>query len=203
MRLPMLIAGGLALIAAPQVYAQVPRPADTGRWIDVTVANDVLQLRYLAPAPFNPGGGTRADLDYGLLLSQDRDIVGTAALMFNTELINFVPRLTLEVGPQAYAAELNALQKTDVFAIAFGVNARYELIQRLGVAAFGSAFFSPSVITFGNARNVYDFTAGGEIKFTSRLVGQAGFRWFKFTLVNEPNDKIESEVFAGARWALH
>lgn len=202
MRLATLMVCGLALaVAAQQLHAQEPRPPGTTDVIDATLSNSVLQLRYLTPSPIDLGG-TRSDLDYGLLLSEDRDIVGSAALMFDTDL-NIVPRLTLEVGPQAYAALLNAQQKTDVFAIAFGANARYELIPHLGVAVFGSAFYSPSVVTFGNARNLYDFIAGGEIRFTPRLVGQAGYRWLKFTLINEPNDRIESQVFAGLRWALH
>ncbi len=200
MRLPTLIACGLALAAAQLLYAQEPRPVGTGSYLDATIGNSVLQLRYLTPSPINPAS-TRTDLDYGLLLSEDRDIIGSAALLFHTDL-NLVPRLTFDVGPQAYVALLNAVQKTDVAAIAFGGNARYELIHRWGIAAFGSAFYSPGVLTFGNAHNIYDFVAGGEVRFTSRLIGQAGYRWLKFTLVNEPDDKVANELFAGLRWQV-
>ncbi len=199
MRLPTLIVCVLAL-AAQQLQAQEPRPPGTASYLDATIGNSVMQLRYLTPAPINPAS-TRSDLDYGLLLSEDRDIIGTAALLFHTDL-NLVPRLTFEVGPQAYVALLNALQKTDVAAIAFGANARYEILERWGIAAFGSAFYSPGVLTFGNAHNVYDFMAGGEVRFTPRLIGQAGYRWLKFTLVGEPDDRVGNEVFAGLRWRV-
>ncbi|MGH8260601.1 MAG: YfaZ family outer membrane protein [Steroidobacteraceae bacterium] len=200
MRFPMLIACGLALVAAQQVYAQEPRPAGSATYLDATFGNSVLQLRYLAPSPINPAN-SRTDLDYGFLLSESRDLIGTAALLFHTDL-NLVPRLRFEIGPQAYFALLNAVQKTNVFAVAFGGSARYELIPRLGVSAFGGAFYSPGVLTFGNAHNVYDFTAGGEVRFTSRLVGEAGYRWLKFTLVGEPDDRVQNEVFAGLRWQM-
>jgi hypothetical protein len=36
----------------------------------------------------------------------------------------------------------------------------------------------------------------------SRLTGLAGYRWLKFTLVNEPDEKVSNELFAGLRWRL-
>ena len=201
MRYLTLMVCGLALAAAQQLHAQEPRPEGSGSYLGATIGNSVLQMRYLAPAPVNPGG-TTTDLDYGLLLSEDRDIIASAALMFHTDL-NLVPRLTVGVGPQAYVALLNAVQKTDVAAIALGVDARYVILPDWGVAAYGSAFYSPGVLTFGNAHNLYDFQAGGEIRFTERLVGQLGYRWLKFTLVGEPNDRVGNEIFAGLRWRMN
>lgn len=195
-----LILGLLLLAAVVTVHAQEPRPSHVTTAIEASGGNSVLQLRYLAPSPWETTVG-RSDLDYGFLLSQDRDIIASGALMFHTNL-NIVPGLTINVGPQAYLSLLNALKKTDVFAVAFGVDARYLFLPRWGIAAFGSAFYSPGVLTFGDAYNLYDFTAGAEVQFTSRLAGQAGYRWLKFTLVGEPDDKVANEVFAGLRWKL-
>jgi len=200
MRFPTLILCVAALATAHQLHAQEPRPAGTGSYLGATIGNSVLQLRYLSPSPVNPTS-TNTDLDYGLLLSEDRDIIGSAALMFHTDL-DFTPGLTIAVGPQAYVALLNAPQKTDVAAVAFGGSARYEIIRSGGIAVFGSAFYSPGVLTFGNAHNLYDFLAGGEVSFTPRLVGQAGYRWLKFTLIGEPDDRVGNEIFAGLRWRM-
>ncbi len=200
MRFSTLIVCVVALATAEQLYAQEPRPGGTGSYLGATIGNSVLQLRYLGASPVNPSS-TTTDLDYGLLLSKDRDIIGSAALMFHTDL-NFVPGLAIGVGPQAYIALLDTPQKTDVAAVAFGASARYEFIQQWGLAVFGSAFYSPEVLTFGNARNLYDFLAGGEVRFTPRLVGQAGYRWLKFTLVDQPDDRVGNEIFAGLRWRM-
>ncbi len=194
---PML--GVLALAVAGPIWAQEPPPRGTGPAIDATIGNQALQLRYLAPSPLTRQA--TSDLDYGLLLTENREFVGSAALMFNTNL-DIVPGLRLQVGPQGYLALLDEPKKTDIFALAFGANARYDLIPRLGLAVFGAAFYSPGVLTFGNAHNIYDFQAGGEMRFTSRLYGLAGYRWFKFTLTDEPDDRVANEVFAGFRWAL-
>lgn len=189
----LLIAGGVA-------RAQEPRPSDVTSAVEANGGNSVLQLRYLAPSPWDMHG-SQSDLDYGFLVSEDRDIIASTALMFHTNF-HIIPGLTIHVGPQGYLALLNALRKTDVFAAAFGVDARYLVLPRWGIAAFGSAFYSPGVLTFGDAHNLYDFTAGAEVAFTPRLAGQAGYRWLKFTLVDEPDDRVANEVFAGLRWQL-
>lgn len=187
----------LLLAPAAALHAQEPRPVRADL-VQATAGNSVLQLRYLTPSPL---AGTRSDLDYGFLLSEGRDIIASTALMFHTD-IRPIPHLALEVGPQGYLALLSAQQKTDVMAVAIGASARYEILRRWGVAAFGSGFYSPGVLTFGSAHNLYDFTAGGEISFTPRLTGQAGYRWLKFTTVGEPDVRVQNEVFAGLSWRM-
>jgi hypothetical protein len=195
MRLYMTVICGL-LLAAGAARAQEPRLADTSGSVDATIGNSILQVRYLSPSPLGPA---RTDLDYGLLLSENNDIITSVAMMFGTDL-DLVPRLQFRIGPQAYLARLVAAKKTDLFALAVGASARYVLIQRLGVAVFGSGFYSPGVLTFGSVHNLYDFTAGGEIRIASRLTGMAGYRWLKVTTVNAPDIKVANEVFGGLRW---
>lgn len=189
----------LLLIAGGALRAQEPRPPGTNTAIEATAGNSALQLQYLAPSSFARLG--RSDLDYGFLLSQNRNIIGSAALMFHTNL-HIVPNLTIDVGPKGYLALLSDVNKTDVFAVAFGVDARYVLLPRWGIAAFGSAFYSPTVLTFGSADNVYDFSAGADVRFTPRLSGLAGYRWYKYTTIAEPDIVVQREVFAGLRWRL-
>lgn len=200
------LAFGLVLLSAGiAAHAQQPRPDNTTTAVEAMGGNSVLQLRYFAPSPWEATGRGRSDLDYGFLLSENRDIIASTALMFHTNL-NVLPGLTIDVGPQGYLALLSAAKKTDVFAVAFGADARYLLpflSPRWGIAAFGSAFYSPGVLTFGSAHNLYDFTAGGEIQLTPRLAILAGYRWLKFTTVNEPNVRVQNELFAGLRWELH
>jgi len=198
MRVRQWVIFGSTLFAIAPLRAQAPPPPNTTQAIDATIGNEVLQLRYLTDSPLRD---VKSNLDYGVLLSESREFVGSAAWMFETDL-NVLPRLRFQVGPQGYLGLLAAQQKTDVFAVALGANARYDLIRRIGLAAFGSGFYSPGVLTFGSAHNLYDFTAGAEIRLASRLTGMAGYRWLKFTLVNEPDEKVANELFAGVRWRL-
>lgn len=192
--------GFLLFLAGGALHAQEPRPPGTNTAVEAMAGNSALQLRYLAPSPWAVTTG-RSDLDYGFLLSENRNIIGSAALMFHTNL-NIVPNLTIDVGPKGYLALLSDVNKTDVFAVAFGVDARYVVLPRWGIAAFGSAFYSPTVLTFGSADNVYDFTAGADVRFTSRLSGMAGYRWYKYATIAEPDIVVQRQVFAGLRWRL-
>ena len=194
----VILLAGCALMASVVSPAQTPLASSSESAAEATVGNRVLQLRYLGQSPFS---GIGSNLDYGLLLTENREFVASASLMFDT---NFVPvsRLRLQFGPQANLAWLATGTKTDVFALAVGASARYELIRRFGLSAVGSAFYSPGVLTFGQAHNLYDFTAGAEVKLAGRLYGLAGYRWFKFTLVDEPDEKLVNELFAGVRWQL-
>ncbi len=195
-RILALIFCALALASSRWLYAQEPRPLGAGNFIEGAVGNQVMQLRYLTPAPMPQIHG---DLDYGLLLSERRDVIASAALMFDTNL-RVLPRMRIQIGPQAYLADLAAAQKTDVLALSLGANTRYEIIRGWGLAAFGSAFYSPGVITFGSAHNLYDFTVGAEIRLAPRIMVLGGYRWLKFTTVNEPDVRVQNEVFVGLRW---
>lgn len=193
------LVSGCVLLGTSLGEAQTPLAQRDERAIDATVGNDVLQLRYLGAAP--PLSGVGGNLDFGALLTERREFDATAAWMFDTDVLP-ISRLRLQFGPRVDLAWLATGTKTDVFALGVSVAARYELIQRLGLSAFGSAAYSPGVLTLGSAHNLYDFTAGAEIKLAGRLYALGGYRWFKFTLVNEPDERLVNEVFAGVRWQL-
>jgi hypothetical protein len=195
--IPLVV--GCVLLGTRMAQAQTPLAQPGERAVDATIGNDVLQLRYLGAAP--PLSGVGGNLDFGALLTQSREFDATASWMFDTDFVP-VPRLRLQVGPRADLAWLATGSKTQVFALSVSAGARYELIQRLGLSAFGSAAYSPGVLTFGSAHNLYDFTAGAEIKLAGRLFAIGGYRWFKFTLVNQPDERLVNEVFAGVRWQL-
>ena len=189
---------GIWLGAHQAAVAQMPIGRDTQSAVEAVVGNKVLQARYLGASPFTNISG---NLDYGALLTENREFIGSAALLFDTDLVP-LSRLRLQVGPQLSLAWLNEGEKTDVFALSVGASARYEIAPRIGLAVLGSAFYSPGVLTFGNAHNMYDFTAGGEVRLAGRLFAVAGYRWLKFTLVNEPDEDVSNELFAGIRWQL-
>jgi hypothetical protein len=185
-------------IAGLPAASQTPLASSTESALDATVGNQVLQLRYLAKSPFADIGGS---LDYGALLTESREFMASAALLFDTDIVP-VSRLRFQIGPQLNLAWLDAPQKTDVFALAVGAAARYEILRRIGLSAFGSAYYSPGVLTFGSAHNMYDFTAGAEARLAGRLYLLGGYRWLKFTLVNQPDKKVANELFGGIRWQL-
>lgn len=184
--------------ASAPTLAQTPLASHDARAVDATVGNRVLQTRYLGPSPMTDIGSS---LDYGALFTEDRELLASAALMFDTDILP-ISRLRLQIGPQLNMAWLDAAVKTNVFALSLGAGLRYDLISSIGLSVLGSAFYSPGVLTFGNAHNMYDFTAGAEVRLANRLYLLGGYRWVRFTLVNEPDENVADEAFFGVRWQL-
>jgi hypothetical protein len=191
------ILGALLLAGALPVQGQEIRDSSRSE-VEATASQDALQLDYLTAAPLR---SVDSDIDYGLLFSDNRDLVGSAAWMFRTNL-DVVPRLNFEIGPKGYLAKLN-IENSGAFAVAVGGSLRYELIRRLGISVYGTAAYAPHVLMFGTANNVTDFSAGAQVRFAPRLYALAGYRWFNFKFPSGvSDDRIENSVFAGLRWDL-
>jgi hypothetical protein len=191
----------LSLSAAVELHAQTPTPPPPGknaREIELALSNEALQLRYYSDTQVL--GQRNSSLSYGLLLTEDRDVVGSAELLIDTDFD--VRRLTIRVGPQAYIGLLNQ-ENEDVFSLAFGIDAHYEIWEKYGIAAVGHAFYAPDVLTFGSADNLRDLEVRGEIKLMTQLVAFAGYRWFELNGSSGFGDrKLQNQFFAGLRYQL-
>jgi len=181
--------------SSSQVFAQLIARPSTGTAVDASAGNDTLQLYYDTPAPMRD---VPSDLDYGLLLSKERDVIASAAFMIHSA-IQPLPRLSLRVGPQAYLAKLDS-GNTDLLALAAGASASFDLIRSLGIVVFGDAFYAPGVLLFGDANRMSDFSAGASVRFAPRLYGTAGYRWLRFSLTKAPSERVQNELFVGLRW---
>lgn len=186
------------LLLAGSMSLQAQNANEEGRSAELAVSNQALQLRYLSDAQVI--GRADSDLAYSILLTEDRDIVGAVALFVDTD-VEIMPRLSIQIAPQAYAALLDE-EDSDVFTLAFGVRARYDLVRARGIAIVGHAFYSPDVLTFGSADNMRDFEARAEIRLTERLIGFAGYRWFRLNLAGTLDEDLQNQFIAGLRAQL-
>jgi hypothetical protein len=190
----ILIAALVSFIAT--ALAQAQSDPDKQRSLELTLSEEAGQLRYDTPSNL---GGADSRMFYTLFLSEDRDVVGSAGLLLNSDLE--WGALSVRFGPQAYAALLDE-ENEDVFALALGVEARFDVVKSRGIAIVGSAFYSPDILTFGSADNLTDFMARGEIRLNENLVGLAGYRWFELDLLNREERELQNEIFVGVRWML-
>lgn len=190
--------GALVLTGYIPVKAQQADTPPRGRFVELALSDEVLQFRYLTDA--SVFRKQDSDVNYGLLLTEERDIVGSATLLVDTDITLF-SRLSLQFGPQAYFALL-AEENDEAFAMAFGAEVRYALVRRAGIVIVGNAFYAPDVLTFGTADNITDFQARGEMRLNSQLTVLAGYRWFEMKQTDRPDRKLQNELFAGIRWQL-
>ncbi len=193
MRMPALLIATLCTVSMPVAYAQDSSAGE--RSIELALSDTTLQLRYLTDADaVNVDNGR---LVFGAFLSEERDVVGTAALMVPIDW-SFGP-LSFDVGPQVYAALLDE-ENNDVFAVAFGAEVRFDLNRSNELAIVGSGYYAPDILTFGSADKITDLSARAEARLTPHLLGFVGFRWFELDLLMTRDRKLQDELFAGVRW---
>ena len=164
---------------------------------EVALSNDTLQLRYLGSAGAVGNGG---QIMGTFFLSEERDIVLSGGVMFPAGLpdnLTVGRRLTVRFGPQVYAALLQE-ENNDVFATSLGIQARFVLNRRMGLAVAGSAFYAPDILTFGSADNLTDLSARLEMQVAPELVAFGGMRWFEFDLTEGGGTTtLQDELFFG------
>jgi hypothetical protein len=194
-----LMAGGALLAAAQDLKAEEePLDPHTKQAVMGEIGNDALQLAYMTHGdPLHNG-----DLDLGVLItSSQHQVLATGAVMFGAD-IDQVPGLAVRFGPILYMGWLEGGDRNQVAAIGGGLSARYDISQVPGLGATIHAFFSPKVLTFGVARNFYDFLAGAEYRVNDHFTILAGYRWLKITMENQPDNKLLNEVYAGVRYRI-
>ncbi len=195
-RLPVIL--GLLLLAFCGVPAARAQEGDAvKRSIELALSNHAGQLRYRAPS--NLGGQPGSEVSYALFLSEQRDLVGSAALLFGTNL-NLGP-LHIQLGPQAYAALLKE-ENNDVFSLSIGTQLRYDILPSRAVSLVGHAYWSPDILTFGSADNLTDFMVRAEMLLGGRVTGFVGYRWFRLDLNVQPDQNLQNELFVGINWQL-
>ncbi|HLT91034.1 MAG TPA: YfaZ family outer membrane protein [Woeseiaceae bacterium] len=181
-----------ALLVAAHSF---PAPARAQGAAEVTLSDEAMQLRYLAP--WAPARGVAGEVGLGVFLNEDRDLVISAQYFFEANRLGN-RRLTIKAGPVGYGAMLGD-ENTDVFSIALGAEARFELLRRQEIYLVARFAYAPDILTFGTADNLTDFTAQVELPLTNRLIGIAGYRRFEFELL-EGDREIEDSLELGIRY---
>ena len=196
MRASILLIVGLSVFVAGEAHAQRARTNDSAS-VELSLSNEAGEARYRTPTTI--GGQPDSELQYAVFLSEDRDIVGSAALFLGTDLR--FGGLQLRLGPQAYAALLDE-ENEDVFALAIGASVRFDVIPSRRIAVVGAANWSPDILTFGSADNLTDMMARAEIGLSDRVIAFGGYRWFRLDLTMRDRNTLQNELFAGINWQL-
>ena len=192
----LALAFALGLAASQQAQAQAQEEArPTG---EIAISEDSLQLRYIDPRSGEDApGGAAGELGLGLFFSENRDFVASAHYYAHADRLGF-RGLTILVGPVAYGAMLSR-DNSDVFAVALGAEARYELLRRPELTIVGRAAYAPDILTFGSGDNLWDIVVRAEMPITDRIVGFGGYRLFEVDLL-VGNEELEESIHLGLRY---
>ena len=185
------------------IFAAVPRTlnaqqaASSRPMGEIGISEDSLQLRYIQPRVQPNSNIESGELGFGLFLNEARDFVASANYYVEASELRF-NRLNIKAGPVAYAALLSTVN-TDVFALALGAEARYLLLRNPRLTIVGQVAYAPDILAFGSADKMWDVDARAEIPLTERVIGFAGYRFFRVDLL-EGNAELVESLHVGLRY---
>lgn len=178
-----------------------PAAATPGALLELALSNDYLQGRYFTENGLL--GFDKAKGHVGFYFSDDRDLIGSIGLMTEAaQVFVDLDQLSLSVGARGYLALLASPNNADVFGLAPGVEARYPLPTAFPITAVGSLFYSPDILTLGDAENIVDLDLRGETEIMPGFVGFAGYRIFRFDNDEGADKKAANEIQIGGRFAF-
>lgn len=192
---------------AQQTAATMPTATENGgllnRQVEVALTDETIRGDFSTDAGVIGLEGNR--LGGGLLFSKDNDIVLTGQLMVPGVLdqINIVSDfLTLSVGGKVMAGLL-ADPDDEVIGVMPGIEARW-LIPLFGLQTWvvGNIFYSPDIITFGDADDILDFSVNYEVQFLPNTAGFAGYRLLSFDRDTGGEDDIVDALQVGVRFTF-
>ena len=171
--------------------------------IDVAISDAFAQFNYNRESA-DVLGLTGKRVTLGLFLNEDNSIVPSAGL--EGVILEDVTPIQLWVGSKVYLGFL-ASPDDDIFSVAFGARARWELpldkipfFKRFTAAISSNFYYGPEITTSGSGVNVVDSEwIKGEIDLTERLTGTVGARVLKFEKdgINDPSEELADELFVG------
>ncbi|HEX6144467.1 MAG TPA: YfaZ family outer membrane protein [Geminicoccaceae bacterium] len=185
--------------AAAEPEAETGREERPNR-IEVALTEEVLQGKYIRDADLVGLPGNT--LAFGILFSDDRDIVGTTELLAPGLIDQWLPPfISLSLGGKAYLGLLDD-PSDDVFALAPGAEVRVDIPLDVPMAGVGRIFYAPDIATFGDSDEVFEFDVRAEVRFLPQTTGFVGYRLLNFEREDGGDDKIVNGIHAGIRFAF-
>lgn len=135
-----------------------------------------------------------------ILATTDRDIIASGRLIARGLLAPVLPDF-LEVGLGA-KVQVGFLSdpNDDVVSLLPGLTARVNIpLFGLQTAAVGDFYYAPNALTFGEADEVFDWSANYEVRFLPNTVGFVGFHFLRFDR-EDGNRNIVDDVQGGLRF---
>src|SRR5262249_32589284 len=147
--------------------------------IELYLSDDAMQALYARMLNLGDLGPTQ--VRGGFFYNEDRDLIGTGDLLLDVGDEVDARRFELPVGTLGYGAFL-APEDEDVFGVGLGGEAQYFFNSARTMSVSLSAFYSPDIVTFGDADNIKD----ASLRLTARLRDGTdvfiGFRSFEIDL---------------------
>jgi hypothetical protein len=167
--------------------------AASAQTLDLNVSNDSALFRYIVQDRDSSGFGTR-EVDLGLVYATDDAIVGMFGAQVVAEAGSRSPGLDAGLGLKLFgaSAEVKGQDDANLFALTLGGQLRFvpPPWPRIGVSLQG--FFSPDVLTFGDADKFTYLSSALEYRVLPQAMVYLGYRKMRAGIEDSRTVTVES-----------
>lgn len=167
------------------------------RGIDFNINDDAAQFRYIA-YDGRAGGFGQREIDIGLLYTSDDDYLGLFGAQVIAEAGAASPGLDAGIGLKVFGARSG---RADIFSVSIGGQLRYALPPHQRILFRAEGFFSPQIVTFGDADRFSYFTASVGYEVVPQASVYLGYRDIRARLEDGGGTrKVEDGAHIGMRF---
>ncbi|MBI3480378.1 MAG: hypothetical protein HY016_08505 [Nitrosomonadales bacterium] len=168
--------------------------------VDVTLRDTSAQFQYKSSLGRDALGKT--EFHAGVLYVNKNNMMTDIGLMVKDELGGNAPGFSVGVGLKGLGARVTDGNPTDswVSALALGGMVRYSPAPRVGIV--GEVYFSPNVVTFGDADRYVESGTRAEFEIIPQAVIYVGYRRIGFNIKSQPYAVLDQGFTLGVRMSF-
>lgn len=165
----------------------------SGQTLDLNLSNDSALFRYIVRDGDSTGFGTK-EVDLGLVYATDDAILGMFGAQLVAEAGSRSPGLDAGLGLKLFGAnaEVDGQDDASLFALTVGGQLRFVPPPWPRVGASLQGFFSPDVVTFGDADKFAYLSAALEFRVLPQAMVYLGYREIRAGLEDGGTETVES-----------
>ncbi len=181
---------GLVAAIGPTLFSSMAW-ADS---FDVNLRDTSAQIQYSASMGRDTLG--KAELHAGVLYANKQNMLGDFGLLVKDDVGGNAPGVTVGVGVKGLTAKVADI---DAAALALGGLVRYAPFADSRFGIIGQLYFSPNIVTFGNANRYTEAVLRLEYEIIPQAAVYVGYRRISFGFENLPNIVLEKGAHLGVR----
>ncbi len=168
--------------------------------VDVTLRDTSAQFQYKSSMGRDALGKT--EFHAGILYANGNNMMTDFGLVVKDELGGNAPGFSVGVGLKGLVAKVadNTPTVSAVSALAIGGLVRYSPASRVGIV--GQMYFSPNVVTFGDADRYFEGGARLEFEVIPQAVVYVGYRRIGFSIKNQAYAVLDEGFNLGVRMSF-
>jgi hypothetical protein len=165
--------------------------ADT---VDVNLRDNSAQFQYFASMGRDTLG--KAEMHAGVLYVDKKNLLGDLGILVRDEVGKKAPGISVGVGIKGLTAKAN---DHNVAALAIGGMVRYAPLPDHRFGIIGQLYFSPNIVTFGDADRYTETGVRFEYEIIPQAAAYLGYRNVKFGLQAYPDVRLDEGGYVGVR----